>query len=38
MDKYFPVVQFGASRAKIAYSLGRGEEDNGWSCDQVWVG
>jgi len=35
METYFPVVQIGASKVKIAYSLGRGEEDNGWTCDKV---
>ena len=35
MEQHYPVVQLGASRAKIAYSLGRGEEDNGWTCDKV---
>ena len=35
MDKHFPVVQFGEMKVKIAYSLGRGEEDNGWTCDKV---
>jgi hypothetical protein len=35
MDKHFPVVQFGDMKVKIAYSLGRGEEDNGWTCDKV---
>lgn len=35
MDKHYPVVQFGESKVRIAYSLGRGEEDNGWTCDKV---
>ena len=35
MEKHFPVVQMGESKVKIAYSLGRGEEDNGWTCDKV---
>ena len=35
MEKYFPVIQIGESKVKIAYSLGRGEEDNGWNCDKV---
>lgn len=35
MEQHHPVVEIGASRVKIAYSLGRGEEDNGWNCDKV---
>ena len=35
MEQYYPTVQIGESRVKIAYSLGRGEEDNGWTCQQV---
>jgi hypothetical protein len=35
MDKYFPIVYLGKQKIKIAYSLGRGEEENGWTCDKV---
>jgi hypothetical protein len=35
MEQYYPVVQLGESKVKIAYSLGRGEDDNGWTCDKV---
>ena len=35
MERYYPVVQIGESNVKIAYSLGRGEEDNGWTCEKV---
>jgi hypothetical protein len=35
MDKYFPIVYVGKQKIKIAYSLGRGEEENGWTCDKV---
>jgi len=35
MEKYYPVVMMGENKVKIAYSLGRGEEDNGWTCDKV---
>jgi hypothetical protein len=35
MARYFPVVQIGENKVKIAYSLGRGDEDNGWTCDKV---
>jgi hypothetical protein len=35
MEKYYPVVVMGENKVKIAYSLGRGDEDNGWTCDKV---
>jgi hypothetical protein len=37
MAQHYPVVHMGEnSKVKIAYSLGRGgEEDNGWTCQQV---
>ena len=35
MEKHHPVVMIGENKVKIAYSLGRGEEDNGWTCDKV---
>jgi len=35
MEQHYPVVLMGSNKVKIAYSLGRGEEDNGWTCQQV---
>jgi hypothetical protein len=35
MELHYPAVEINGIRVKIAYSLGRGEEDNGWSCDKV---
>lgn len=35
MERHYPVVQIGENNVKIAYSLGRGEEDNGWTCEKV---
>jgi len=35
MEQHYPTVQIGPNKVKIAYSLGRGEEDNGWSCEKV---
>jgi hypothetical protein len=35
MERHYPVVKIGENNVKIAYSLGRGEEDNGWTCDKV---
>jgi len=35
MERYYPSIQIGDTKVKIAYSLGRGEEDNGWTCDKV---
>jgi len=35
MELHAPVVEIAGNQVKIAYSLGRGEEDNGWTCEKV---
>jgi hypothetical protein len=35
MELHAPSVEIGGDQVKIAYSLGRGEEDNGWTCEKV---
>jgi hypothetical protein len=35
MEQHYPAVQIDENNVKIAYSLGRGEEDNGWMCEKV---
>ena len=37
MELHAPIVEIDGCTVKIAYSLGRGEDENGWTCDQVFI-